>query len=43
MAKVMVGIETSEERRSFWRQVDKRFGELRADVEALLRRSYFCS
>jgi hypothetical protein len=41
MAKVMVGIETAEERRAFWRQVEKRFGELRGDVDALLRRSYF--
>jgi len=42
MAKVMVAIETSEERRSFWRQVEKRFGELRGDVETLLRQAYFC-
>jgi len=42
IAKVMVGIETAEERRAFWRGVDKRFGELRSDLEALLRNTYFC-
>ena len=43
MAEVMVAIETAEERRAFWRQVEKRFGELRGDVDALLGRTYFCS
>lgn len=41
IAKVMVDIETAEERRVFWRSVDKRFGELRGDLETLLRSTYF--
>lgn len=43
MAKVMIAIETAEERRAFWCQVEKRFTELRGDVDALLRRNYFCA
>jgi hypothetical protein len=43
MAKVMVTIETAEERRAFWRGVEKRFGALRGDVDGLLRRTYFCN
>lgn len=42
LSKVMVELETADERRAFWRGVEKRFGELRRDVEGLLQREYFC-
>lgn len=42
LAKVMVEIETADERRAFWRRVDERFGGLRDELETLLRNEYFC-
>jgi hypothetical protein len=42
IAKVMVGLETADERRAFWERTEQRFGELYAKVEQLLERDYFC-
>ena len=42
IAKVMVGLETADERRAFWTRTEQRFGELYAKVEQLLERKYFC-
>ncbi len=42
IAKVMVGLETSDERRAFWERTERRFGELYVKVEQLLERDYFC-
>jgi hypothetical protein len=42
IAKVMVELETADERRTFWKRTEQRFGELYAEVEQLLERKYFC-
>lgn len=42
MAKVMVELETTDERRAFWRRTEQRFGQLYDKVEKLLERQYFC-
>jgi hypothetical protein len=42
IAKVMVALETADERRAFWTRTEQRFGELYAKVEQLLERQYFC-
>jgi septal ring factor EnvC (AmiA/AmiB activator) len=42
IAKVMIGLETADERRSFWKRTEQRFGELYGKVEQLLERKYFC-
>jgi hypothetical protein len=42
IAKVVVGLENSAERRAFWQRTEKRLGELRSKVEQLLERDYFC-
>lgn len=42
MAKVMVQLETADERRTFWTRTEKRLGELYRQVKDLLERQYFC-
>lgn len=42
MAKVMSELETTDERRAFWRRTEKRFAQLSGKVEDLLERQYFC-
>jgi hypothetical protein len=42
IAKVMVGLETTDERRAFWKRTEQRFGELFGKVEHLLEQNYFC-
>ena len=43
IAKVMVELETADERRTFWKRTEQRFGELYSKVEQLLERQYFCN
>lgn len=43
MSKVMAEIETADERRAFWRRLQKGFGELESEVEQLLEERYFCN
>jgi hypothetical protein len=42
MAKVMVQMETADERRAFWKRTEQRLGLLYDKFENLLQRSYFC-
>ena len=42
IAKVMVGLETTDERRAFWKRTEQRFAELFGKVEHLLEQNYFC-
>ena len=42
ISKVMIGLETADERRSFWKRTEQRFGELYGKVEQLLEQKYFC-
>jgi hypothetical protein len=42
IAKVMVQLETADERREFWTRTDQRLGSLRAKIERLLERNYYC-
>jgi hypothetical protein len=41
ISKVMIDLETNEERRSFWIRTEKRIGELRVKVDRLLARDYY--
>ena len=41
IAKVMLDLETADERRVFWRRTEKRLGDLRAKANRLLERDYF--
>jgi hypothetical protein len=41
MAKVMVELETADERRAFWRKTQQRFEALHAKVWRLLSEQYF--
>ena len=43
IAKVMVELETADERRAFWRRTEQRFAQLQTKVEGLLERQYFCN
>ena len=42
ISKVMVELETADERRTFWKRTEQRFAELYAKVEHLLEQDYFC-
>jgi hypothetical protein len=42
ISKVMIELETDEERRAFWTRTERRIAELRAAVDRLLERDYFC-
>ena len=41
MARVMVGLETADERRAFWRKAQPRFETLHGKVWRLLSERYF--
>ena len=43
IAKVMVQLETADERRDFWRRTEQRFGLLYDKIETLLERRYYCT
>ena len=43
LAKVMVGLETAEERRAFWVRTEQKFTEFENRVSRLLERQYFSS
>ena len=42
VAKVMVALETAGRRRAFWTRTETRVGQLRAKVEQLLERDFYC-
>jgi hypothetical protein len=43
IAKVMVGLESPGERKTFWQRTERGFSDLYAKVEGLLEGQYFCN